>query len=232
MTDGRELMRLHAEALFAHDARGQLVRVNVPGGGPAPRFFLGRTADGAVWRVRHDVDDDTRTALAAAAGDGPFRGHPPDAPIDPSPYEEILARVAPVERTWVGPAFHFPRDLPAADGAVPVTAERAPLLDPLLHAWVPDVPTCQPMFVLVVDGRAVSVCATVRRTDAACEAGVETAPDYRGRGYAARVVAPWARAVRAEGRVPLYSTSWRNEASRAVARRLALVLFGSDLHVT
>jgi hypothetical protein len=41
-------MRLHVEALFIHDAEGQLVRVNDPDGAPAPRFFLGRTVDGAV----------------------------------------------------------------------------------------------------------------------------------------------------------------------------------------
>jgi mono/diheme cytochrome c family protein len=67
---------------------------------------------------------------------------------------------------------------------------------------------------------------------AAHEAGVETAASCRGRGYAAPVVAAWARAVRDVGRVPLYSTSWRNEASRAVARKLGLVCFGSDLHIT
>jgi len=64
------------------------------------------------------------------------------------------------------------------------------------------------------------------------EAGVETAPPYRGRGHAAQVVAAWARAVLELGRVPLYSTSWQNEASRAVARKLSLIRFGDDLHIT
>jgi RimJ/RimL family protein N-acetyltransferase len=88
------------------------------------------------------------------------------------------------------------------------------------------------MFALTVGREAVSVCASVRRTGAGHEAGVETVPAHRGRGYAAQVTLAWAAAVRALGRVPLYSTSWSNERSRAVARKLGLICFGSDLHIT
>jgi predicted GNAT family acetyltransferase len=88
------------------------------------------------------------------------------------------------------------------------------------------------MVALTVDGHAVAVCCSGRRTSMAHEAALETAPPYRGRGYAAQVVTAWAGVVRDMGRVPLYSTSWQNEASRAVARKLALIHFGSDLHIT
>jgi hypothetical protein len=232
VTSHRELMRLHVEALFTHDAAGHLVRVNEPDGAAAPRFFLGRTVEGAVWRFRHDVDHDLRTQLEAATQDDVLREQALDSPTSPSRYEDILARFAPVERTWGGPAFCFPQEVAMTIGTVLVTEGNAQLLRPLLQDWVPDVRLCQPMFALTVDGHAVAVCGSVRRTSAAHEAGVETALPYRGRGYAARVVAAWARAVRDMGRVPLYSTSWQNEASRAVARQLALIHFGSDLHIT
>ncbi len=88
------------------------------------------------------------------------------------------------------------------------------------------------MVALVKDGQAVSVCATVRSAGLACEAGVETLARYRGRGYAGHAVASWASAVRREGRVPLYSTSWDNEASLAVARKLGLVQYATTFHVT
>jgi hypothetical protein len=128
--------------------------------------------------------------------------------------------------------YRFPDVLSPADGTVRIDGANAALLAPLLRPWLPDVAACQPMIALVVDARAVSVCCSVRRTDDAHDAGVETAAAFRGRGYARRVVAAWALAVRDLDRVPFYSTSWQNDASRGVARALGLVPFGSDLHLT
>ncbi len=56
MFDAKDLMRIHLETLFTQDDAGFFMTVNEPGGTEAPRFFLGRTADGNVWGVRHDVD--------------------------------------------------------------------------------------------------------------------------------------------------------------------------------
>jgi hypothetical protein len=41
----------------------------------------------------------------------------------------------------------------------------------------------------------------------------------------------WASAIREAGKVPFYSTSWDNTASRAVAAKLELELFAEDLWV-
>ena len=78
---------------------------------------------------------------------------------------------------------------------------------------------------------AVAVCASVRITDAAHEAGVETVPAYRRCGYATRVVRAWADAVSSMGAKPLYSTSWANLASQTVAKRLGLVFVGNDYQI-
>ena len=78
----------------------------------------------------------------------------------------------------------------------------------------------------------MSVCRSVRITPAAHEAGVETLPAFRGRGYAPDVVAGWARVVQSLGAMPFYSTSWENTASQAVAKKLHLVPYGTDFHVT
>lgn len=225
-----ELMQLHVEALFTHDTRGQLLRVNEPHGAIAPRFFIGQTSDGPLLRFRHDIDGTTRLELQRAVA--ALEQSAPHRPIDPEPFRSILARIRPIEKIWAGPAFSFPTCIANTAAATPITDENAEHLRPLLDAWIDDVLKCQPMSALVVDDRAVAVCASVRQTPRAHEAGVETATEMRGRGYAAPVVAAWARAVRAMGILPLYSTSWPNVASLSVARRLGLILFGSDLHIT
>ena len=227
--DDRELMRMHADVLFTHDGEGRMLRVNEPNGAPAPRVFVGRTARGSVCRVRHDVDDALRRALEAACASEPAGEEFLLPPHGATPYERLLARVAPVQHAWAGPAYHFPRDSPAEPDAVLVTGENADLLRPHLEPWLADVGWGRLMLAWVVGGRAVSVCCTVRESEESCEAGVETVPDFRGRGSATRVVAAWARAARERRRIPLYSTSWQNVASQAVARKLRLSRYGTDL---
>lgn len=85
-----------------------------------------------------------------------------------------LAREEPVRKTWTGPAFHFPPDLSRDELTVQVTSDNASLLSPYLEAWRGDVSTCAPLVVALEDGKAVSICGSVRVTEQAHEAGVET----------------------------------------------------------
>lgn len=232
MIGDRERMRMHVDALFTHDAAGRMLRVNEPGGKDAPRFFLGRTAHGSVWRFRHDVDDGVARELEALCRAEPHGDEFLHPPHGAAPYQALLARAAPVERTWTGPAYCFPSPASTGtSGAVRITRDNAELLRPHLEAWLGDVASAQPMLAVVDGSAAVCVCCSVRITPRAHEAGVETAPAFRGRGHAARAVAAWAAAVAATGAVPLYSTSWENTASQAVARTLGLRRFGTDLHI-
>jgi RimJ/RimL family protein N-acetyltransferase len=229
--DARQLMRLHVAALFAQDADGRLVVVNEPNGRPAPRFFFGRTAQGNAWWARHDLDEALADELEAVCRAESVIG---DLVADPALVERlsaILTLSAHVERVWVGPAFVCPESSDN-ESAVRVDRTNADLLSPYLEDWRVDAEEGVPMAVSLKDGRAVSVCCSVRLSDGAHEAGVETHSDFRGRGHGARAVAEWANAVRGLERVPLYSTSWENESSRRLAARLGLVQFGADLHIT
>jgi len=225
-------MRLHIEALFTHDASGDMVRVNEPDGGPAPRFFLGRTAEGVVLRFRHDVEPAIRRAIEAACEKQLAQQRPLDMPPDPLPYQQVLDRAGPVEKTWLGSAFCIPRTVQPTEPTVVVTTANAEVLRSLLEPWLPDVPVCQPMIASIVEDRAVSLCCSGRRTKAAHEAAVETAIAYRNRGHGSQVVRAWAQAVYAAGALPFYSIAWENSASRAVMRKLEVSSFGTDLHIT
>jgi RimJ/RimL family protein N-acetyltransferase len=229
-----DIMRFHVEAEFTHDAAGDLVSTNEPAGAVAPRFFLGQTALGSVVRFRRDVAATSRRALESALTRAELAPTTQmDRPLDPTPFERILSEDAPIQHTSVGLAFRFPPALPPVLGArILRDATDAALLHPLLAAWAPDIQSSSPLVAFVVDGQAVAVCGSVRITPRAHEAGLETAVPFRGRGYGKAVVAAWSMAVRALGVEPLYSTTWQNDASRAVARTLGLVSIGRDLHIT
>ncbi len=225
---------LHLRALFVHGDRGRVVTRNALDRGVAPRFFLGRTPDGNRWRFRDDVPEDLAARLESLAADEPVAADLREPPRHDARYRDLLAGHGTVREAWSGPAYRFPAALPAAAGdAVPLTAGNATLLlGGDLEPWREDVGHSEPLIALVPDGRAVSVCGSVRITREAHEAGVETSAAARGHGFAVTVVAAWARAVREVGAEPLYSTSWENTASQAVARKLGLIPYASDYWLT
>lgn len=142
-----------------------------------------------------------------------------------------MASHASIERVWSGPAYSFEEDFVPRPQPVAIHEGNADLLRGGLEDWIPDVSHSQPFMAMVEEGRAVSVCASVRITAAAHEAGVETLPLHRQKGHAVNVVAGWAIAVREMGAIPFYSTSWDNVASQKVAAKLDLTMCGVDFHV-
>ena len=123
-----------------------------------------------------------------------------------------------------GPAFSFTEVIAPPSNIVLV--DDLQLLEHNFTGWKADeIPERLPIVAVMEDGHAVSVCFCARRSDMAAEAGLETAMAFRGCGLGPRVTAAWALAIRASGRIPLYSTSWSNDASLAVARKLGLVAY-------
>jgi RimJ/RimL family protein N-acetyltransferase len=224
-----ELMHMHVDALYTHDARLRMQSINQWSGGTAPRFFLGRTQLGVIRRFRTDVPDDVAAALETFREDGADS----QRPVHESEYVEMLGSRAAIERVWVGPAFHLPLiATPPTLRPVVIDETNADLLRDGFEAWLADVPHCRPFMAMIEAGHAVSICASVRITPSAHEAGVETLPTHRGRGIAVDAVTGWANAVRTLGALPLYSTSWSNTASQRVAAKLGASMFGVDFHIT
>jgi hypothetical protein len=223
------LMALHIEALYRHTPEGRLLESREADPVRAPRFFMGRTRGGNLWRFRDDLPTSLIRDLDALAASEPVVPDLPQEPVHLSQLRALLQEHEEIPQTWAGPAYSFPEELPASPRVVRITDGNGNCLGEEF-AWLrTEWTACAPAMAVVIDGHAVSVAFSSRVTERATEAGVNTLEGFRGQGHASEVVAAWAIAVRETGRVPLYSTSWENLASQGVARRLGLRLFGVDL---
>jgi len=181
-----------------------------------------RDEHACAWAVHRDVPVEVARELVALARTEPPLGELTDPPTHIDTY---LARIG--GRIDSGPVFTFPTAIAAADGVREITDLAQ--LERHFRGWtVDELPERSPILGIIEDGHAVSVCFCARRTPAAAEAGLETAANFRGRGFGAKVAAAWGRAIRDSGRLPLYSTSWGNVASLGVARRIELSPCASD----
>ncbi len=227
-------MEIQAEVLFTQDENGYLQRINESDGDgkPAPRFFLGYTSEGSIYRFRHDLPDNVVAHLKEVAAAEPMPMNSQKIPKSHRQFEDILQSHAPIERVWVGPAYRFPEHITPPTSVVQLSRKNSGLLKGDFTEMVSELNNSHPYLAIIEDSQAVSICRSVRLSSCAHEAGVDTLVNYRRRGYATAVVAAWALAVRVLNRIPLYSTSWDNVASQSVARRLGLVQYGVDYHVT
>lgn len=206
-----------------------------PGASRGPLFSLVRSTTSCAWAARADVPTDLASELDRLARVEPPTSDLRDSPVYADRYISLLGgRIASEHKALTkirqsgGPAFAFPDSLAQSADAVVVEDER--LLEHNFRGWVPGEIDAgrSPVLAIVENGYPVSICFCARRSDLAAEAGLDTAEAHRGRGFGPRVTAAWALAIRTSGRIPLYSTSWTNHASLAVARKLSLVAYASS----
>ncbi|HKP55694.1 MAG TPA: GNAT family N-acetyltransferase [Polyangiales bacterium] len=224
--------QLHLQTCFVLDADGRIASTREPNGDRGPLFSLVRGLSSCAWAVRKDVPAELAHELDQLARDEPPAVDFHDPPMHAQRYLDALAgRVRPAQGISRGVAFSFP-DVTAVSDDVIVVASEA-LLERNFRGWLPGEIAAGrgPVLAIFDGGFPVSVCFCARRSDSAAEAGLETAEPYRRRGFGARVTAAWSVAIRSAGRVPLYSTSWSNEASLGVARKLSLVSYASSWSV-
>ena len=213
---------LHLRTLYRFDSAGRIVSTREPRPSIGPSFTLVRGRSERVWAIGARVASDLAEELDALA----VQESPLNDWQEPPRYAERYRALLGGELSS-GPALEFPDRVDAPDGVSLI--DDASLLQRHFRGWTPEeMPGRTPMAAILVDGQAVSLCACARRTDEAAEASLETAEPFRGRGLAVRVTAAWAAAIQASQRTPLYSTSWENLASRAVARRLGLSIYAAS----
>ena len=217
---------LHLATAFVFDGEHRITSTREPNPSLSVRFVLARGASSVGWAVRTDVNAEVAPELDELAASEPVHaGNWEAPPVHAERYQELLAMdFAEVD---AGPLFEFPPDLVAPADIVSVTTERD--LATHFHGWVAgEISNGRaPVMAIAEGGEPVSICFSARRSNTAAEAGVDTAERFRRRGYAARVTAAWALALRARRMTPLYSTSWTNAASLGVARKLGLITYGS-----
>jgi len=120
-------MQLHVQALYHHDETLRLTSINDRQGGVAPRFFLGRTDRGNVWRFRNDVSRDICEALEAVCQAEPLA--PSEQPAHAAVLQHILSAHARIATTWRGPAYWFPYEAAPALHVVLIDEQSVPLLE-------------------------------------------------------------------------------------------------------
>ena len=235
MFNDLELINIHLRSLYTVNSRSQLLFVNEPDNAtiPAPRMFLGRTIEGNVWGFRAGLPHTVCEELNAFCDDEPpLKGEYKQPPRHLEAYLRVLEPVSNKQNISNGIAYQFPGSEAPQTEVIAVTEENEQVLRGGFEGSIQELPAWQPFVALIKDNRAVSICRSARITTEAHEAGVETLEEFRGNGYANKVVLEWARRVRQMGRLPMYSTSWENVASQAVARKLGLRCYGVTFEVT
>ncbi len=213
---------IHLRTGYVLDERGRIKSTREPEPTLGPLFTLIRNASRCAWAVREDVPEEVAAELQRLAREEPPIQDPHAAPLHADRYMSLIGG-----QIGSGPAFIFPDEIPCLGDVTSVDSLQ--LLERSFRGWTAaEIPERSPILAVVDGGYPVSVCFSARISEIAAEAGVETAAAYRGRGLGPRVTAAWALAIRARGRIPLYSTSWSNGASLAVARKLGLVQYASD----
>ena len=221
---------LHLRTLFVLNDAGRITSTRDPAASRGALFCLVRSRTHCSWAVRADVPEATAVELDRLAREERPALELRDAPVHADRYLSVLRSTLRAQTTIAhsaGPAFTFPGDIEEPTDVMFIDDER--LLEHNFRGWARGeiAAGSGPVAAVVMDGYPVSVCFSARSSEDAAEAGVETAERFRGRGLACRVTAAWALAIRASGRTPLYSTSWTNGPSLAVARKLGLIPYAS-----
>ncbi|MBP0725369.1 GNAT family N-acetyltransferase [Bacillus sp. RG28] len=220
-----ELMELHINVLFRHDTEKRMTVVNESPYDVAPRIFMGVTRVGSIVRFSNSLDGSIVEKLEKVIW------------TNPSAHLGEVIKVLSLDRLvnnlWIGPAYVFPdvRDRTYTK-AIKVTHKNKEILKSHFPYTYEDFEYKQPCYVIVEDNIPVSICCSARQTSKADEASVFTHEEYRGRAYGIEVANAWAAEVQKQGRIALYSTSMDNFASQSVARKLQLVQYGTDIHMS
>ncbi|MCF6411043.1 GNAT family N-acetyltransferase [Pseudalkalibacillus salsuginis] len=218
-----KLMEIQTEVLFNIDNLKKITGLNEPTETPAPFLFIGRTKTGNIIRFNKSFSEFEESKILKLVDDR----------IDSMNLGKLIINVSKLRQissVWMGPAYVFPEGFNMTSNATKITNDNKDLLLKEFPHLIDDFEWRQPIYAIMQDGKAVSICSSARKSLKGAEASVETLTRYQGNGYATRCVVAWAAEVRKLGLKPLYSTAWDNFSSQSVAKKLNLYQYGVDLH--
>lgn len=223
-----ELMEIHVNVLFRHDVSGRMTDVNEssvdrthPWGIP-PRLFIGGTKGGNVVRYLNTLSKEVVKELEQSIET--------ESDVNLAKIIHILSQEQSISNVGIGPVYLFPDVKNRITKAIQITQSNKNLLLPNFPVTFDQFEYRQPCFAIVHDNMIVSLCFSSRQTSRAAEAGLFTLEGFRGRSYSVDVANAWAAEVQSQGRIALYGTSWNNFSSQAVAKKLQLIQYGTEIY--
>ena len=227
----RELLEMHIEALFTLDSESKLVSINEPWdkSRPAPRFYLGKTTDASIIYKYSAI---TKIKVIEKLEEIVLKEKSienNDVIIFLNDYAAIL------ESNDITNEIFYYAEIPSnkviGDCNI-ITEKNINSINLENFEWLmEEINCCQPCCTIVENDRIMSICRSVRKTEYAHEAGIETIEEKRRTGLAKRVLSNWIKAVEGLRLIPFYSTSLENTASRKLAQKIGLKKLGLGVSI-
>ena len=226
----KALMEIHIRALFPVNSENFIYPFE-KFKHPLPFMILGRTKKGNIFKLRLDLPVELSKVLTEYLSNEDVLETPESKPRFYKRYLAEIEKYYKIKNVWLGAAFKFPGIRINQRNCEVLTGENFSLLKKSFPG-LDTFENIKPVVSKNEDGKYVSVCFSSRLTAFAAEAGVETLRNYRRRGYAAESVIMWESIIRGKNIIPLYSCSWDNKSSIALAAKLKLKLYGSTFHIS
>lgn len=233
MTSDLHLLEVEIDTLWRKNDRNRLIDQRGPGAVAAPHLVLAVASGGWTLALGSGVPDALADRLATQVDAEPRSSDPASEPTAIARCRQLLeASLGPADLS-IGPSYVIPAGTSFVSSAAILRSsdddiEVARHQDIERLNWTPEDwrqllgGDLWPWAVAVIDRRVVAVCHSARLAEDGAEAGVWTAPDFRGQGHAAAVTAAWAALLEGSGRHFFYRTSANNFSSQRVAARLRL----------
>jgi hypothetical protein len=226
-----KLLEMHIEALFTLNHQSKLVAINEPWDKTraAPRMYLGKAFDGSIiYKFRYDVPPEIVKKLEEYLSEEILTGKNGEIKYT-NEYLKILDSENYFEEICYSCGDKIEQ---TRNKCVKITIENIKDFELNGFEWLNDeINYSRPCYGIIEGNKMVSLCRSVRITEKAHEAGIETKEEHRGKGLAIITLKEWARDIQNNGYIPLYSTSKRNKSSQRVAEKMFLNKYGIGISI-